>query len=174
MSEEALRQFTQAGGQFLRPLVELVTEARIAIDDVIGEVGRKLIETILDVSRKKLLAGGILIWSMLTGLTSLATTYAMLVFARLGFAVGEAAVAPTATSWIGDLFPATRRATPLALFMIGVPVGGALAFFFSGPVAQAYGWRATHSRLTVAVPRRSTPSSTRDAAPPTSRDSCSA
>jgi predicted MFS family arabinose efflux permease len=26
--------------------------------------------------------------------------------------------------------------------MLGVPVGGALSFFFSGPLAQAYGWRA--------------------------------
>jgi MFS family permease len=25
--------------------------------------------------------------------------------------------------------------------MLGVPVGGALSYFFSGPVAQAYGWR---------------------------------
>ena len=93
-------------------------------------------------SRKKLLAGGIVIWSLLTGLAALATTYGMLLGSRLGFAVGEAAVAPTATSWIGDLFPASKRAAPLALFMIGVPLGGAFAFFFSGPVAQAFGWRA--------------------------------
>ena len=26
--------------------------------------------------------------------------------------------------------------------LLGVPVGGALSFFFSGPLAQAYGWRA--------------------------------
>jgi predicted MFS family arabinose efflux permease len=26
--------------------------------------------------------------------------------------------------------------------MLGVPIGGALSYFFSGPVAQAYGWRA--------------------------------
>src|SRR5262249_43820772 len=31
---------------------------------------------------------------------------------------------------------------PLALFMLGVPVGGALSFFFSGPIAHAWGWRA--------------------------------
>jgi MFS family permease len=92
-------------------------------------------------SRKKLLAGGIVVWSALTALAALTTTYAMLLFTRLGFAVGEAAVAPTATSWIGDLFPGPRRARPLALFMLGVPMGGALAYFFSGPIAQAFGWR---------------------------------
>ena len=49
-SEEALNRFTQAGGQFLLPLVELVEQARVAVDDVIHELGRKTIETILDLS----------------------------------------------------------------------------------------------------------------------------
>lgn len=92
-------------------------------------------------SRKKILAGGIAVWSLLTGLAAFAATYTILLFARLGFAVGEAAVAPTATSWIGDLFPPSKRAKPLALFMIGVPAGAALTYFFSGPIAQAWGWR---------------------------------
>ena len=93
-------------------------------------------------SRRKLLAGGMLVWSALTGVAAMAVNFTMLLFSRLGFAVGEAVVAPAATSWIGDLFPAGERSRPLALFMLGVPVGGALSYFFSGPVAQAYGWRA--------------------------------
>jgi predicted MFS family arabinose efflux permease len=92
-------------------------------------------------SRRKLLAGGMVVWSALTGVAALAATYRILLFSRLGFAVGEAAVAPAATSWIGDLFPAAERARPLALFMLGVPIGGAASYFFSGPIAQAYGWR---------------------------------
>src|SRR4029077_4302337 len=40
------------------------------------------------------------------------------------------------------LFPAEKPPKPLALFMLGVPVGGALSFFFSGPIAQRMGWRA--------------------------------
>jgi transposase-like protein len=52
-SEEALNRFTQAGGQFLLPLVELVTEARLAVDDVIGQVSRKMIETILGLSAQQ-------------------------------------------------------------------------------------------------------------------------
>ena len=92
-------------------------------------------------SRRKLLAGGMVVWSALTAVAALATSYTILLFSRLGFAIGEAAVAPAATSWIGDLFPPARRARPLALFMLGVPIGGAASFFFSGPIAQAYGWR---------------------------------
>jgi len=93
-------------------------------------------------SRKKLLVWGMLVWTALTGFAAMAVNYTMLLFSRLGFAVGEAVVAPAATSWIGDLFPASGRSRSLALFMLGVPVGGALSYFFSGPVAQAYGWRA--------------------------------
>jgi MFS family permease len=92
-------------------------------------------------SRKKLLAIGVLVWSALTGFTYFAVNYAMLMVARLGVGVGEAACAPTATSWLGDLVQPTKRARALGLFMLGVPVGGALSYFFSGPVAQAYGWR---------------------------------
>ena len=52
-NEEALNRFTQAGGQFLLPLVELVEQARLAVDDVIHELGRKTIETILDLSAQE-------------------------------------------------------------------------------------------------------------------------
>jgi MFS family permease len=94
------------------------------------------------VSRKKLLAVGIAIWAVLTACTRWVYNYPFLVFTRLGVGVGEATAAPTATSWIGDLFPPERRARPLALFMLGVPVGGALSYFFSGAIAQRFGWRA--------------------------------
>src|SRR5690348_3460457 len=45
-------------------------------------------------SRKKLLAAGMLVWSALTGVAAMATNYTMLLLSRLGFAVGEAVVAP--------------------------------------------------------------------------------
>ncbi|MBY0506435.1 MAG: MFS transporter [Bryobacteraceae bacterium] len=92
--------------------------------------------------RKSLLAWAILAWSALTASAALASTYSLLLASRLGFAVGEAAVAPAATSWLGDVFPPERRARALGIFMLGVPIGGAMSFFISGPIAQAYGWRA--------------------------------
>ena len=92
-------------------------------------------------SRRKLLAGGVLVWSALTAFAGFAANYGMLLVSRLGVAVGEAVAAPVGTSWIGDMFPSTSRSRALALFMLGVPIGGALSYFFSGPVAQAFGWR---------------------------------
>jgi predicted MFS family arabinose efflux permease len=92
-------------------------------------------------SRKKLLAWGLVVWASLTACAGLATNYSMLLFSRVGVGLGEATCAPAATSWLGDLFPSDKRSRVLALFMLGVPVGGAMAYFFSGPLAQAYGWR---------------------------------
>ena len=92
-------------------------------------------------SRKKLLTAGVTIWSVLTGAAGLAMGLPFLLFTRLGVGVGEAVCGPVGTSWIGDLFPPDRRARILSLFMLGVPVGGALSFLICGPVAQRWGWR---------------------------------
>jgi len=46
----AIEEFAKANGQLLLPLVELITRARIAVDEVIGAVGRHTIETILMLS----------------------------------------------------------------------------------------------------------------------------
>ncbi|HLH38865.1 MAG TPA: MFS transporter [Bryobacteraceae bacterium] len=92
-------------------------------------------------SRRRLLTLGVTVWSALTAFTWFAANYSMVLVSRLGVGVGEATCAPAATSWLGDLAPVNRRARVLGLFMLGVPVGGALSYFFSGPVAHAYGWR---------------------------------
>ena len=92
-------------------------------------------------SRRGLLAGGIAVWTALTGLAGLATSYAALLGTRLGVAIGEAVCTPAAASWIGDLVPASRRARAMAGFMMAVPVGIMLSTATGGAVAQAHGWR---------------------------------
>jgi MFS family permease len=94
------------------------------------------------VSRKKLLAAGLAVWSSLTALGGIAPAYWWLAITRIGVALGEAVCAPAATSWIGDLYPPERRAAPLARFMLAVPIGVALSFIASGALAGALGWRA--------------------------------
>ena len=49
----AIEQFAKSNGQLLLPLVELITQARIAVDEVIGSIGRKTIETILMLSAEE-------------------------------------------------------------------------------------------------------------------------
>jgi predicted MFS family arabinose efflux permease len=92
-------------------------------------------------SRKKLLAIGVVLWTSLTAMAAFAQSFSFLLFTRLGVGIGEAVCAPTGTSWIGDLFPTAKRARALGVFMLAVPIGGAMSYFFSGPIAQAWGWR---------------------------------
>jgi len=127
--------------------IGLIGSAFIWIYAIIGVPLGRIADT---ASRKKLLAWGVVIWTALTASAGLATTYTFLLFSRVGVGVGEAACAPAATSWLGDLFPPDKRSRVLALFMLGVPIGGALGYFFSGPIAQAYGWRA--AMVFAAVP----------------------
>lgn len=101
-------------------------------------------------SRRGLLAAGIAVWTGLTGMAGLATSYAMLLGTRLGVGIGEAVCTPAAASWIGDLVPASRRARAMAGFMMAVPVGIMLSSAISGPVAQAHGWRM--AMVLAAVP----------------------
>ena len=93
-------------------------------------------------SRKKLLAWGLAVWASLTACAAIAAHYSTLLISRLGVGLGEATCAPAATSWLGDLYPPEKRSRVLALFMLGVPIGSAMAAFFSGVIAQAHGWRA--------------------------------
>ncbi len=94
------------------------------------------------VRRTRLLAAGVGLWSLMTVASGFASGFWSLFALRMGVGVGEATCAPAATSLIGDLVPAGRRARAMSLFMLGLPLGLALSFFVSGAVAERYGWPA--------------------------------
>lgn len=100
-------------------------------------------------SRVKLLAGGVAVWSMFTGLTGLARGFWTMAVARIGVGFGEAACSPASNSLIGDLFPATKRARAISTFMLGLPLGIFLSNVLSGIIAKNYGWRMTFFVATV-------------------------
>lgn len=92
-------------------------------------------------TRKWVLSVGVFLWSLATAASGIAGNFWHLFVLRLGVGVGEASCAPAATSLIGDLFPADRRAKALSVFMLGLPLGIALSFAVSGTIARSYGWR---------------------------------
>ncbi len=93
-------------------------------------------------SRKKILAIGVFVWSLMTAASGLSRNFWQIFVMRLGVGVGEATCAPAAGSLIGDLFPSEKRGKAMSFFMLGLPVGLALSFAVSGAVAKNYGWRA--------------------------------
>src|SRR3984893_18346642 len=55
--------------------------------------------------RRRILAGGVLFWSLLTVASGLARSFSQLIAARLGVGLGEATCSPASTSLLGDFFP---------------------------------------------------------------------
>ena len=53
-AEETIQKFCQTNGQMLLPVVDLITEAHLAVDEVIDRAGRGLIETILTMSAEQI------------------------------------------------------------------------------------------------------------------------
>jgi MFS family permease len=77
----------------------------------------------------------IAIWSVMAALCGLATSFAFLLIARIGVAIGEAGCTPPASSLIGDYFKPASRANALGIYATGVTIGAALANAFGGPIA---------------------------------------
>ncbi|MDB5313443.1 MAG: exuT [Gemmataceae bacterium] len=93
-------------------------------------------------SRWVLVGGGVILWSLASGSSGLATGYTMLFLTRCLVGVGEAAYGPVAPSMISDLYPVERRGRVLSLFYMAIPVGSALGYVIGGQMAAATGtWR---------------------------------
>jgi predicted MFS family arabinose efflux permease len=92
-------------------------------------------------ARRRILAGGVFFWSLLTAASGLARSFSQLIVARLGVGVGEATCSPASTSLLGDLFPTGRRARAVAIWMLGLPIGLGLANGAGGWILQHWGWR---------------------------------
>lgn len=92
-------------------------------------------------SRKKLIAVGLVVWSLFSGLTGFATDFWTLFFCRLMVGVGEATLGPAAISLLSDYFPPTKRATVTSIYSMGIAVGAGLAAFLGGWIGFHYGWR---------------------------------
>jgi MFS family permease len=92
-------------------------------------------------SRTRILSGGVFVWSLLTAASGICGNFGQLFAVRLGVGLGEASCAPAASSLIGDLFPAHKRSNALSVFMLGLPIGIAMAFLIGGRIAKIYGWQ---------------------------------
>jgi MFS transporter, Spinster family, sphingosine-1-phosphate transporter len=92
-------------------------------------------------SRWKLIALAVIGWSLASGASGLAITFAALWYTRLFVGVGEAAYGPAAPTLLADLFPVERRGRVLAWFYMAIPVGSALGYALGGAVADSFGWQ---------------------------------
>lgn len=101
-------------------------------------------------SRVGLIASALIVWSGMTALCGQAQSFVQLLLARIGVGVGEAGCSPAAHSLIADLAPPEKRASAMAFYALGIPVGTLLGMLIGGQLADAYGWRTAF--VVVGVP----------------------
>ncbi len=100
-------------------------------------------------NRRNIIAIAVTVWSLFTGACGLATSYATLLAARIGVAVGEAGHGSSILSTIGDLYPRHRRGLAYGVISIGISIGTGVGASLVGWIGQHYGWRAAFQMMTV-------------------------
>lgn len=82
---------------------------------------------------RKMLTIYILMWSLFTAMTGLATGFIMLLIFRLGFGLSQAGAYPTSANIVSKWMPLTERGFASSMVTVGGRIGGALA-----PVLTAF------------------------------------
>lgn len=93
-------------------------------------------------ARPPLIALGVAIWSLATGLAGFARGFWTLFSARSVVGVGEAAYGTIAPALLADQFPLERRGRIMAVFFSAIPIGSAAGYVLGGLADQHFGWRA--------------------------------
>mgnify|MGYP002651242822 CR=1 FL=1 len=91
-------------------------------------------------SRTKIIAVGVVIWSLFSGLTAFANGFWTIFACRVMVGVGEATLGPAAISLLADYFPPERRATVTSIYSMGIAIGAGFAALLGGALSS-YGWR---------------------------------
>jgi len=93
-------------------------------------------------SRRNIVSLALTIFSGMTVVCGMVTSFAQMAVARIGVAVGEAGSSPPSHSMIADMFPPEKRASAMGIYATGINFGILLGFLVGGWVSQWYGWRA--------------------------------
>jgi MFS family permease len=89
------------------------------------------------INRKKVIAVGVVIWSLMATLCGLAKNFWQLFAARIGVGVGEAALSPAAYSMITDAFPRHKLGRAFSVYNMGIAIGSGTALLVGGLIAVA-------------------------------------
>ena len=96
------------------------------------------------VSRTRLIAVALLVWSAMTGLSGLATSFGYLLLFRILVAFGEAGGSPPSYAMISDAYAPRYRTIAMGVFTGAAGVGGFVGLFGGGWINEFWGWRATY------------------------------
>jgi predicted MFS family arabinose efflux permease len=92
-------------------------------------------------NRKLVIVLALALWSAMTFFVGLANSFAMLLFLRVGVALGEACCLPTSYSMIANIFPKEKLGRAIAIFGTTFPIGSMIGLVASGQLDAQLGWR---------------------------------
>lgn len=92
-------------------------------------------------SRSWVITIALVFWSAFTALCGVAQNFWHIFLARVGVGIGEAGGVAPSYAIIGDYFPPRRRATALAIYSLGIPIGSAIGVMGGGWIASTIDWR---------------------------------
>ena len=92
-------------------------------------------------SRWIIVGSAVILWSLASGGSGLAATFAILFATRVLVGIGEGGYGPAAPTILADLFPIETRGRIMAIFCSAIPVGSALGYVIGGLVGVHLGWR---------------------------------
>lgn len=101
-------------------------------------------------NRVRIIAVSLAVWSVLTAACGVAQSFVQLLLCRIGVGIGEAGCTPAAHSLITDYVPPEKRASALAFYSLGIPLGSMAGMAFGGIIAHCCGWRT--ALLAVGAP----------------------
>ena len=93
------------------------------------------------VNRPKLIAFGVVLWSIFTALTGAAKGFVSMAVPRMFIGVGESILTPTSMSLLSDSFPSKRMGFAAGFYYMGVPIGVGVSLLIAGYLGESLGWR---------------------------------
>lgn len=90
-------------------------------------------------SRRLILCCGVALWSAATIACGFATTFPLLLAARMALGIGEAALMPAAHVLMAETFPKARLSTAMSIYYLGGVFGNSLSVALGGAMIAHYG-----------------------------------
>lgn len=87
------------------------------------------------------ISGCLTLWGAMTMLGGAVQSGFQLALTRVGVAIGEAGSTPAAHAYVARNFVPERRAAPLAVITLAIPLASAASLIGGGLLAEALGWR---------------------------------
>src|SRR5438034_5621051 len=93
------------------------------------------------ISRWVIVGSAVILWSLASGGSGLAATFAILFATRICVGIGEGGYGPAAPTILSDVYPIETRGRVMAIFYTAIPVGSALGYVIGGLIGAHFGWR---------------------------------